>query len=161
MLEITGDEPFQALIQAAPCRLQWSGELDHWLADPPGGSTSQFDERQMARLPGFHPAAAEVTKALPAFPRAGTRAQAIITDISLRGLRLVFDLQLWPGERVAVWLPDWELTGEVVRCRRLGQNCFEIGIRLAAAIPPRLLRQFLSERLRAGNSGAKPGVGPP
>jgi hypothetical protein len=87
----------------------------------------------------------QVSQPLPAFSRADAPGGILIRDVSRRGLQFLFDQQLFPGEQLRIWLPETELKGEVIRCRRLGPRYYEIGVRLAAALSPALVRQLLLE----------------
>lgn len=150
MLDQISSEPFDHLIASAPCRLTLGAELSAYLNGSQRAAASPIDERLTGRIAAYMRAAVDVWQELPAFPRRELLAQAIITDVSLRGMRFLFDQQLFPGERVAVWLPQVELTGEVARCRRLAKNGYEIGVRLQAPLPAGQLKQFLVQRRQAG-----------
>jgi hypothetical protein len=139
--------PFAELIAAAPNRLQAPGSLIRALTV--ADRHCHFEQRQSPRIPLLLHGAAEVAGPLPAFPRGDIRGKAIICDVSLRGMRFLFDLQLWPGERVNLFLPDVQFSGEVARARRLQSHCYEIGIRLDAALPPLLIKQFMAQQRRA------------
>jgi hypothetical protein len=98
------------------------------------------EDRQAARVPTFARAAMCISRGLPAFPRDGTVVGTIVVDVSLRGVRLLYDEQLFPREEVCIWLPGTELHGEVARCRRLSAKCYEAGVRLDAPFPSSLLK---------------------
>ncbi len=144
MLDQDRHAPFAELIAAAPSRLQIPTSLARALTV--AQRHSHIEQRQSPRIGLLLHAAAEVAGPLPAFPRTDTRGKAIICDASLRGMRFLFDQQLWPGERVSLFLPEAQLSGEVARARRLQPQCYEIGIRLDAALPPALIKQFMAQQ---------------
>src|SRR5687768_13404686 len=143
MLDHDCHSSFVELIETAPSRLQVPASLVRTLAV--AERHGQFDQRQSPRIPLLLQAAAEVSSTFPAFPRGDIRGRAIICDASLRGMRFLFDQQLWPGERVRLYLPDAQFTGEVARARRLQSHCFEIGARLDAPLSQDLIRKFLTQ----------------
>lgn len=140
MLDHDRDEPFAQLIAAAPLRVE----------PPPGVTTSRdspghlarfpVEDRQAARVPTFAVAAMRIARGLPAFPRNGEVVGTLLIDVSLRGVRLLTDEQLFPKEEVCIWLPSTELHGEVARCRRLSAACWDTGVRLDAPLPLWLLK---------------------
>ncbi len=132
------------LIEAAPNRLQVPPNLLRSLAA--AKRHCPFEQRQSPRISLLLKGAADVSGSLPAFPRKDIRGRAIVCDVSLRGMRFLFDLQLWPGERVLLYLPEGQFAGEVARARRLQPQCYEIGLRLDSALPPELIRHFLSQQ---------------
>jgi hypothetical protein len=136
--------PFSEVIDAAPNRLQVPATLVRALAA--SERHCEFDQRQSPRIPLMLKAAVDVSRPLPAFPRADICGRAIVCDASLRGLRFLFDQQLWPGERVSLFVPEAQFTGEVARARRLHPQCYEIGLRLDAPLSPELIRSFLAQQ---------------
>ncbi len=74
-----------------------------------------------------------------AFERHYLRCQAVIRydsntygvymkDCSRAGMGLVSPVQLFPCERIQLWMnPQRSYSLEVIRCRRLGVNCYECG----------------------------------
>ncbi|HUE71030.1 MAG TPA: PilZ domain-containing protein [Pirellulaceae bacterium] len=144
MLDHDCHPSFGELIDAAPNRLQVPATLLRALSV--AERHCQFDQRQSPRIPLMLKGAADVSSTLPAFPRGDIRGRVIVCDASLRGMRFLFDQQLWPGERVRLLLPESQFTGEVARARRLQPHCYEIGVRLDAALSQNLIRQFLSQQ---------------
>ena len=143
MLDQADQAPFAQLIDAAPLRLEAPVEpLPPPSAD--GARSVPFEQRQSPRITLRRRGAMQVSRPLPAFARASTPDGILVRDVSRRGLRFLFDQQLFPGEQLKIWLPEAELTAEVTRCRRLGPRCYEIGVRLASALTPVLVRQLLS-----------------
>ena len=146
MLDHDCHPSFGELIDAAPNRLQVPQTLVRALHV--AERHCQIEQRQSPRIPLLLAAAAEVPGPLPAFPRGDVRGRAIVCDASLRGMRFLFDQQLWPGERVRLTLPDVQLTGEVARSRRIQSHCYEIGIRLDAPLSQDMIRTFHAQQHR-------------
>jgi PilZ domain-containing protein len=136
--------PFAQLIAAAPLRLQVPVEPAPAVAcdDAP---LVRVEQRQSQRASLRRRGAMQVSQSLPALNRAAAPGGILVLDVSRRGLRFLYDEQLFPGEQVRIWLTETELQGEVIRCRRLGLHCYEIGIRLADPLAPALVRRMLTE----------------
>lgn len=68
--------------------------------------------------------------------RRGAETLAVYTnDLSRKGLGLFAPVQLFPKERVTLRLSDGrECQLEIVRCRRVGQNCYECGARFVVGL---------------------------
>jgi hypothetical protein len=57
------------------------------------------------------------------------------TDLSRKGMGLLAPLQLFPMERVNLRMSDGrECQLEIVRCRRVGNGCYECGARFAVGL---------------------------
>lgn len=135
--------PFAQLIADAPLRLQSPpGLASSEAAD--GGRITAVERRQTPRASLHRRGAIQVSQPLPAITRAEALSGILVRDVSRRGLRFLYDEQLFPGEQVKIWLPDTELQGEVIRCRRLASHCYEIGVRLVDALASAQVRHLLS-----------------
>jgi len=81
-------------------------------------------------------AALEPCHNLPAFPRKSEWHAVYLTNISKKGCGFLHSQVLYPGEQFRLTL----LTGidpmiEVVWCRRIDKNCFEVGSRFTETSP--------------------------
>jgi hypothetical protein len=65
--------------------------------------------------------------------RGGTTLGIYTVDLSRQGIGILSPVPLLPKERVQVQLAAVKLTLEIARCRRLGDNCFLCGARVAPA----------------------------
>lgn len=146
MLEHAGAGVYEPLIARAPAHLEMPRDAGARPAGGRGAGAAPIDQRRTARIPTLIRAAAEVSQPLEAIPRGDTRAQVWVRDVSLRGIRFLYHEQLYPGERIRLWVPEAELSGEVARTLRVGERCYEIGARLDAAIPAKLLKRLLAAR---------------
>jgi hypothetical protein len=64
---------------------------------------------------------------LPAIER-GQQVHCVLTkDISRGGLSFLHTEQLFPEERIKLWLPIGKHDALIVRCQRGNENCYEIG----------------------------------
>jgi hypothetical protein len=52
-------------------------------------------------------------------------------DVSRQGVGFLSPVQLMPKEKVQLRLPTTELSLQVARCQRIGQECFDCGARFA------------------------------
>lgn len=59
--------------------------------------------------------------------------EVIVRNISRTGVCFVFFRQLFPDDRVTLDFGDLLRHYRVARCRRLGQNCYEVGLAICAA----------------------------
>ena len=144
MLDQNCQAPFAQLIDAAPLRLETPPER----TVPRGTAAATpfpFEQRQSPRIEHRRRGAMQVADPIPAIRRTATPDGILVRDVSRRGMRFLFDQQLFPGEKLRIWLPEAELRGDVMRCRRLGPRCYEVGVRLADALAPALIRQLLSQ----------------
>jgi hypothetical protein len=98
--------------------------------------SNPFDERRAPRLRLRCPALLEVTQTLPAARRETGLAHVLVADVSRCGIGLLHHEQLWPEERISIWLPSHHLQATVVRCRRRGPSCYEIGAELTSYTGP-------------------------
>lgn len=61
--------------------------------------------------------------------RGDERLGAFTKDVSRQGVGFLSPIQLMPLERVRLQIRTTELALEVARCRRISEQCFEIGAR--------------------------------
>ena len=69
----------------------------------------------------------EYDETFSSIPREHTIAQVMTRDISRSGIAFLHSEQLFPGERVSLWLPIGKRSYVVERCVELNDHCFEIG----------------------------------
>jgi hypothetical protein len=63
-------------------------------------------------------------------PMTAGEVHAVYTnDISRMGLGILHHEQLLPGDEATIWLPNGRrYLLRTIRCRRLGENCYECGM---------------------------------
>jgi hypothetical protein len=69
----------------------------------------------------------EYDETFSSIPREHTTAQVVTRDLSRNGIGFLHSEQLFPGERVSLWLPIGKRTYVVARCVEHNDKCFEIG----------------------------------
>ena len=67
-------------------------------------------------------------------PRPDGFATVFTRDISRAGLGMLCHCELFPDERVIVWMRTGRLLCTVTRCLRRGPNCFEVGVVFECAV---------------------------
>ncbi len=128
MLETIDFDQRRHLIEQIPCRVQVPLEWER-LYEVEGYATSHLNEfRAGMRYRVLRRAALQLYGELPAYPRTTSLSGALVQDFSNRGMGLLYHEQLFPDERVRVLLPSISLDGTVVRCRRRGPECYELGL---------------------------------
>lgn len=85
------------------------------------------DRRRYVRKhrPGL--AVLEISSSLPAVVREPQTASVLTKNVSRAGLSFLHTAPLYPEEQVLAWLPEGKRRLSITRCRRVGQECFEIG----------------------------------
>ncbi len=104
-----------------------------WLADtdrPVPLATCLDDMRHYTRYKYRTRALLSVGASLPAVMRATNQSVVFTKDVSREGIAFYTDSQLFPRERMRIWLPGQTTqTIRVARCRKLHHGCFEVGAR--------------------------------
>lgn len=86
------------------------------------------ESRRFARKPCKLAAKLTFSKVLnPDFDSAQTY-DVIVRNISRSGLCFLFFAQLFPDDRLTLDFGDLLRTYRVARCRKIGENCFEVGV---------------------------------
>jgi hypothetical protein len=97
-----------------------------------GPLPSQKDEnRRYVRSYFRMQARMDLTQTLPLIPRAREQHIVLMKDVSRQGAGFLHSAQLFPGERVRLWLPTGCREYSVVRCARHNDSCYEIGAELS------------------------------
>jgi hypothetical protein len=130
MLADLSADAFHQLIAEVPLLVVLPPELDGFFEELGYTPSNPFDERRAPRLRLRCPALLEVTRTLPSARRETGLAHVLVSDVSRLGFGLLHHEQLWPEERITLWLPSHHLHATVVRCRRRGPSCYEIGAEL-------------------------------
>jgi len=69
----------------------------------------------------------------PAFvKRELTASRVLVKDLSRCGVGVLSHQQMWPTETFFIELNNRRLSARVVRCRKLGESCYEIGAVVSA-----------------------------
>ena len=93
------------------------------------------DRRKYIRHHFNSQAVLEYDETFPSIPRQHTIAQVVTCDVSRSGMAFLYSEELFPGERVSLWLPIGKRSYVVARCVEHNENCFEIGVTVADKEP--------------------------
>lgn len=88
------------------------------------------EQRANARLRVRCQSVIESTYTPPFLNRTEKRAQVLVKDLSRSGIAILHHQQMYPAERFSMELHHRKLHATVVRCRKRGDSCFEIGARI-------------------------------
>jgi hypothetical protein len=126
-------------IQALPCFVELPAEISSEF-EKSGAAPTVFDEaRNVMRVNcrgSANRAALELNHSLPAFPRNKEWQAVYASNISKKGFGFIHSRILYPGERFTlVLLNGVKRVIEVVWCRRLDTNCYEVGSRFIETTP--------------------------
>lgn len=74
---------------------------------------------------------------VPPFARRSQEmARVLVKDLSRGGISVISHQQMWPTETFSLELHGRTLSARVVRCRKLGECCYEVGAVLFAVTAP-------------------------
>ena len=92
---------------------------------------SCFDDMRHDTRYKYHARAMLLAEAsLPHVARQSGRHVVFIKDVSRAGIAFYHEEQLYPRERMQLWLPGQELhIVRISRCRKVNDRCYEIGAR--------------------------------
>lgn len=130
MLDAIDVEDCQRVIDSVPCLVEVPSALAELLQEEGYAAPSPMEERKYARYRYCRPAALQIIEDLPLLPRMRKIGGAYLVSVSIGGAAVLFDEQLYPRERVRIWIAADALTGTVARCRRVGPKCYEVGVML-------------------------------
>jgi hypothetical protein len=133
MLEEDYSRELNRLLGACECDVavpsEWRERAQRKGVIPP----VEGDRRQFVRHYFHRRVILEFGQTFPAIPRQHTVTQAVTGDLSRSGISFLHSEQLFPGERVSLWLPDGKRSYTVARCTQRNESCFEIGAVLSDA----------------------------
>jgi hypothetical protein len=127
MLEDNYSEQLTRLLETCECDIAVPGEWQERMTRRGVIPSVQGDRRQFVRHYFHARVVLEFKQTLPAIPRRHTIVQAMTGDLSRAGIAFLHSDQLFPGERVSLWLSRGKRSFIVVRCVQRNENCFEIG----------------------------------
>lgn len=90
------------------------------------------DVRVAPRFRCKGPAILEWLESPIALPRQFPTSQVIVRNLSRTGFSALIDRELYPEQLVRVYLSIATATARVIRARRLGGRCYDIGFRIMA-----------------------------
>lgn len=135
MLEDAYSRGLSKLLETCECDLAVPSE---WLDHPTRRGVIQpipDDRRRYIRHYFNCQSVLEYDETFSSIPREHTIAQVMTRDISRSGIAFLHSEQLFPGERVSLWLPIGKRSYVVERCIEHNDRCFEIGAEVAGNEP--------------------------
>ncbi|MGN6547162.1 MAG: hypothetical protein ACTHK7_19070 [Aureliella sp.] len=132
MLAIPGDGVTQQ--DESECRLsvRLPPEMKNFFDESGYIATVIGEQRSSARLRVRCEALIHSTYTPPFLMRLEKRARVLVKDLSRSGIGILLHQQMYPTERFWIELNHRRLHVTVVRCRKLGDACFEIGASIEA-----------------------------
>ena len=129
--------PLAQLIEGLPCEIELPASLAGHLKEATSHTYVPEDKRRFVRQGFLSLAGLEYRQTAPVLLRRRAWHKVYTINISCSGLAFVHSEQLFPLERMGMWIPSeklpscfgsrTELDVEVARCRRINDRCFEIG----------------------------------
>jgi hypothetical protein len=127
MLEDDYSKLLSKVLETCECDLAVPAEWRYSLGADGAIPSIPNDQRSSVRHRFSEWAVLEYDETFSSIPRKHTTAQVLTRDISRFGIAFFHSDQLFPGERVALWLSVGERSFVVQRCVQQNENCFEIG----------------------------------
>ena len=130
MLDRDYPQRLAELMGQAECRIAPPDDWDE-IQSRRGAQQTRLDERRrFVRFWFPTQCLLEIAQSLPAVPRQAGFCRAWTRDIARGGMSLLHSEQLYPGERLRLWLASGRMECRVRRCRRHNASCFEIGLEI-------------------------------
>ncbi len=133
MLEDDYSKQLDRLLESCECDVAVPSEWEERLNRRGVKPSIEGDRRRYVRHHFTSSAVLEYGQTLSAIPREHTHTRVLTCDLSRAGVAFLHADQLFPGERVHLWLSAGKRAYEVVRCVQHDENCFEVGAILVAA----------------------------
>ena len=128
------NEAFDVAFVRLECRISIPRE---WLEEFERGGALPTATDELRRYPRFHFRSRAILiyrTTLPALPRKPGRYVVLTKNVSRQGICFLHEEQLFPTERMTLWLPSGGQTEvEVVRCMRVNERCYDVGVRFLHA----------------------------
>lgn len=121
---------FSQLIQDYPLTIAIPPQIQLELRERGAMPTRNDDVRVAARFRCRGPAVLEWVESPIALSRQFPTSQVVVRNLSRTGFSALMDRELFPEQIVRVYLSIATATATVVRARRLGSRCYDIGFRI-------------------------------
>lgn len=92
--------------------------------------SAYFESRNQGRLRCRCEGTLHVESSPPCFQRLDGEMQVLVKDISKCSIAFLTHEQLWPEERIRIEFLGKRATSTLLRCRRLGDRCYECAAKL-------------------------------
>ncbi len=137
------DEPYKEKLDAVLESLNWTIQLPARLTDffsvRGDSQIAEHEERKHIRIRARAKCVGFFESTLYCMQRDAGYLPLYTADFSRGGCGFLSSIQIFPTERIRLMLPTFWLQLEIVRCRKLGPNCFEVGGVLLSKNQPDLL----------------------
>ena len=140
MLDVVGETAVQLdeLVAQLHCEIQLPESMaDFFSVDGSALPAMYSCRRRFQRISLRVFAGLHVRQSSPAIPRQAKWHRIYLKDVSHGGAAFLHSEQLFPRERMKILMPDDRIRRllpgrsqaiiEVIRCRRIGEKCFDIG----------------------------------
>ncbi len=136
MLDIDYSEQLERITSSINWSIQLPDRLKDFFAVSGDSGTVYSDDRKQVRIRARTPCIGYFEKSIPAVSRSNKPRPIYTSDFSRGGCGFIAPEQIYPTEHLRLILPKFWIQVEVVRCRKLGPNCFEAGAILLVKNPP-------------------------
>ncbi len=130
---LPGDDQLQRLTNVVgplTFELQMPNSPEEYFAVSGAMPLIENDQRRYVRKHIRVTAAIQYRRSLPALLRPAQWHKVLTRDLSRSGIAFLHSQQVFPMEQLLLVLPDCKPRCiEIVRCRRLGDSCYQIGAR--------------------------------
>lgn len=111
-------------------KVQLPPSLANFFSEGGFTDTTHFETRKHSRLRCRCEADLSIDWSPPMLERSDCEMRVLVKDVSKSGIGLLVHEQLWPEERVTIAFMGRRAVATIVRCRRLGKDCYECGAKL-------------------------------
>ena len=117
--------PHSAVV--GPLQVQLPSHMANFFSEVGYLPTAYVEKRSNARMRVRCEAIITHLFVPPFVKRIEERARVLVKDLSRSGVSVLSHQQMWPTETFSIELHRRRLDARVVRCRKLGENCYDIG----------------------------------
>ena len=132
MLGATNEPNFNELIQWYPLTLAIPPQIQLELRERGPILSCNDDVRVATRFRCKGPAILEWSESPLGLPIQFPTTQVVVRNLSRTGFSLLADRQWFPEQIAKIYFATAIVTARVVRARRLGSRCYDIGFRIVA-----------------------------
>jgi hypothetical protein len=127
MLDFDYSDRLESLIQSLGWQIELPADWSNYFNETGDYGTYANDQRQNRRVKVRTLAVLHYERQLPSVPREPALVGVYTRDFSRRGCGFLCPHQIYPQETVRLILPTFWIRLEIMRARRIGPSCFEIG----------------------------------
>ena len=131
MLEHEHEPIFSDLMEEFPLTVTIPFQVKLDLRQRGVTATSNDDARVAARFRCNGPAILKWIKSPSGLPLQFPTTQVIVRNLSRTGFSVLADRQWYPEQCVKIYFSSAIATAKVIRAKRLGNRCYDIGFRIA------------------------------